>query len=139
MENAIRSKKVIIGGIITGMLLNMVDAPNGIFIAGPRITEFLLAHGITPNPLVPAYFFPFHLLYGMMIVWTYASFLPKYGKGWKNALLATFLLLLTTRFMAFGFVVMGLLPLNLFLILSATMVIGSTLGGLVGCWYYSRA
>jgi hypothetical protein len=138
MENSINAKKVIIGGIITGMLLNIVDAPNGVFVSGPKIVEFLLAHGFTPNPLVPAYFFPFHLLYGMMIVWTYASFIPKYGATRKNAIYSTLLFLMTTRFMALGFVVMGLFPLEIFLMLSLTMTIGSLFGGLVGCWYYSK-
>ena len=138
MENSINIKKVLVGGFITGMLLNIIDAPNSALIAGPKINEFLLAHSITPNPLVPAYFFPFHILYGIMIVWTYASYIPKYGHGKKNAFYATLLLLMTTRFMVLGFVVMGLLPLKIFLILSITMVIGSIVGGLVGCWYYSR-
>ncbi|MEI6411597.1 MAG: hypothetical protein WCR52_19565 [Bacteroidota bacterium] len=138
MENSINTKKVLIGGFIAGMLLNIIDAPNGVLIAGPKMSEFLLAHSITPNPLVPAFFFPFHILYGMMIVWTYASCIPTYGHGRKNALYATLLLLMTTRFMAFGFVVMGLFPLSLFLIFSATMVVGSIIGGLVGCGYYSR-
>ncbi len=138
MENKIITKKVIIGGFITGMLLNIIDAPNSALIAGPKINEFLIAHNIIPNQLVPAYFFPFHILYGMFIVWTYSAFIPKYGHSRKNALLATLLLLLTTRFMVFGFVVMGLLPLSIFLILSITMVIGSIVGGLIGCWYYSK-
>lgn len=138
MKNSINTKRVLIGGIITGMLLNIIDAPNGALIAGPKINEFLMAHNISPNPLVPAYFFPFHILYGIMIVWTYAAMIPKYGNSKKNALYATLILLLTTRFMALGFVVMGLLPLTIFLILSITMVTGSIAGGLVGCWYYSR-
>ena len=138
MENLINTKKVFIGGIITGMILNIIDAPNSALIAGPKINQFLLSHSITSNPLVPAYFFPFHILYGIMIVWTYAAFIPHFGHGRKNAFYATLLLLLTTRFMAFGFVVMGLLPLTIFLILSITMVIGSIIGGLIGCWYYSR-
>jgi len=74
----------------------------------------------------------------MMMVWTYASIIPQFGAGRKAALYATILLLLSTRLMAFGFVVMGLLPLHLYLILSATMVLGSLIGGLAGCWYYSR-
>jgi len=138
MENIINTKRVLLGGFIAGMLLNIIDAPNSALIAGPQINEFLLNHGIVPNPFVAAYFFPFHILYGIMIVWTYASFIPKYEHGSTGALYATLLLLMTTRFMAFGFVVMGLMPLNIFLILSITMVIGSFVGGIIGCWYYSR-
>lgn len=138
MENALNFKRIIIGGLIAGMILNLIDTPNGMFIAGPQIKLFLAEHGVPFNPLIPAFFFPFHLVLGMMMVWTYASIIPQFGAGRKAALYATILLLLSTRLMAFGFVVMGLLPLHLYLILSATMVLGSLIGGLAGCWYYSR-
>jgi hypothetical protein len=138
MKNVLNFKRIILGGLITGMILNLIDTPNGMFIAGPQIKLFLAEHAVPYNPLIPAYFFPYHLILGMMMVWTYAAIIPQFGAGRKAALYATILLLITTRMMAFGFVVMGLLPLHLYLILSATMVIGSLVGGLTGCWYYSR-
>lgn len=138
MTNRINFRRVLQGGIIAGLMLNLIDLPNSALIGGPLINEFLLAHDMQPNPLVSFYFLPLHFFYGIIIVWTYACFLPQFGKGGKNALYASLLLLITTRCTSFGFVVIGLLPLPLFLILSCTMVLGAMLGGWMGCRYYSR-
>ena len=138
MTNCINIKKVITGGFIAGMIINIIDTPNGALISGPAIIEFLKVHGITPNPLVPAYFLPLHIVYGIMLVWVYAAFIPKFGEGKRNAIYATLIIMLPTRLFSLGFVVMGLLPFHLFLTLSASVIIGFFIGGIVGGWYYSK-
>jgi hypothetical protein len=138
MEKKIKTSRVLIGGLLTGLILNVIDAPNGVLVTGPMMSEYLQSLGIVPNPLVVAFFFPYHLIYGIMIVWSYAAFIPTLGATRKNAIIATSLFLVTTRFMAFGFVVMGLFPLKLYLLFSSTMIVGSLVGGIVGCWFYSR-
>ncbi|MFM9838447.1 MAG: hypothetical protein ACKVOQ_09305 [Cyclobacteriaceae bacterium] len=136
--NTIHLKNVLIGGFIAGMIINIIDTPNGALISGPAIIQFLLAHGITPNPWVPAYFLPLHIVYGWMLVWVYAALIPMFGETRKNAIYSTLLIMIPTRLFSLGFVVMGLLPLNLFLTLSATVIVGFIIGGLVGGWYYSK-
>jgi hypothetical protein len=141
MKNAthtIHVKNVLIGGFIAGMIINIIDTPNGALISGPAIIQFLIEHSITPNPWVPAYFLPLHIVYGWMLVWVYAALIPMFGKTRKNAIYATLLIMIPTRLFSLGFVVMGLLPFNLFLTLSATVIVGFIIGGLVGGWYYNK-
>ena len=138
MTNSINIKKVITGGFIAGMIINIIDTPNGVLISGPAIIEFLKVHGIAPNPLVPAYFLPLHIVYGIMLVWVYAAFIPKFGEGKRNAIYATLIIMVPTRLFSLGFVVMGLLPFHLFLTLSTSVIIGFFIGGIVGGWYYSK-
>jgi MFS family permease len=138
MKNSINIKKVLIGGFIAGMIINIIDTPNGALISGPAIIDFLKAHSIEPNPWIPAYFLPLHIVFGIMLVWLYAAFIPKFGEGKRNAIYATLAIMIPTRLFSLGFVVMGLLPLKLFLTLSASVIIGFLIGGIVGGWYYSR-
>jgi MFS family permease len=138
MTTSINIKRVLTGGFIAGMIINIIDTPNGALISGPAIIEFLKAHSITPNPWVPAYFLPLHLVFGILLVWVYAAFIPKFGEGKKNAFYATLVIMVPTRLFSLGFVVMGLLPFHLFLTLSASVIVGFILGGLAGGRYYSK-
>jgi hypothetical protein len=138
MKNSINFKRVLLGGLITGMIINVIDTPNGALISGPKITEFLTAHGLTASPFVAPYFLSIHLIFGILLVWAYANMIPQMGETRQNALYATLLILIPTRFFSLGFTFMGLLPLELFLTLSSSVVIGFFVGGIVGCWFYSR-
>jgi hypothetical protein len=138
MKQVINLKRVFIGGFIAGMIINIIDTPNGALISGPAIIEFLEAHNITPNPLVPAYFLPLHIVFGWMLVWVYAALIPMFGATQRNAIYSTLVIMIPTRLFSLGFVVMGLLPFNLFLMLSASVIIGFIIGGLVGGWYYNK-
>jgi hypothetical protein len=138
MKQAINLKRVFIGGFIAGMIINIIDTPNGALISGPAINEFLKAHNITPNPLVPAYFLPLHIVFGWMLVWVYAAMIPMFGATQCNAIYSTLVIMVPTRLFSLGFVVMGLLPFNLFFMLSASVIVGFIIGGLVGGWYYNK-
>lgn len=138
MQNIINLRRVLSGGLIAGMIINIIDTPNGALISGPKITEFLTAHGITASPFVAPYFLFIHLIFGVMLVWIYACMILTWGETHKNALYATLLILIPTRLFSLGFTFMGLLPFSLFLTLSSSVIIGFFVGGIVGCWFYSR-
>ena len=138
MKTAINLRRVLIGGLITGMIINIIDTPNGALISGPKITEFLTAHGITASPFVAPYFLFIHLIFGVMLVWVYASMILNWGESHKNALFSTLLILIPTRLFSLGFTFMGLLPVHLFLTLSSSVIVGFFVGGVIGCWFYSR-
>jgi hypothetical protein len=138
MKNAINLKKVLSGGLITGMIINIIDTPNGALISGPKITEFLTAHSIIASSFVAPYFLFIHLIFGVLLVWVYANMISNWGETHKNALYATLLILIPTRLFSLGFTFMGLLPISLFITLSTSVIIGFFVGGIVGCWFYSR-
>lgn len=138
MKHAINLKRVFIGGFIAGMIINIIDTPNGALISGPAINEFLEAHSIDPNPLVPAYFLPLHIVFGWLLIWVYAAMIPMFGATQRNAIYSILVIMVPTRLFSLGFVVMGLLPFNLFLLLSASVILGFFIGGLVGGRYYNK-
>jgi hypothetical protein len=90
-------------------------------------------HGITLNvPAVSAFYTTLHFLYGIVMLATYDVFRAVFKPGTRTALLATLLLIAVHRGFGFGMVAMGTMPLGIYLAFSASMVLGSLAGGVIG-------
>ena len=127
-------------GLLAGLIVNAIDIPNSAALVSPAWTRFLADHGIAMNvPLVSAFYTTLHFLYGIAILATYAVFRARFGAGTRTALYATGLLLAIHRGFGAGMVAMGTMPLSIYLAFSASMVIGSLLGGVIAARVYERA
>jgi hypothetical protein len=132
--------RTITSGLLAGLVVNAIDIPNSALLVSPAWTRFLDAHGIAMNvPLVSVFYTTLHFLYGIAIVVTYSVFRSKLGPGTRTALLATGLLLVVHRGFGFGMVAMGTMPLAIYLAFSASMTVGSLLGGVLAGRVYERA
>jgi hypothetical protein len=132
--------RLIVSGLLAGLVVNLVDVPNSAILVSPGWTSFLAEHGITMNvPLVSTFYVLLHFAYGVGIIFTYRVFRSQFGPGPRTALLATLLLLGLHRAFGLGMVVMGTMPLSIYLQFSASMVVGSILGGLLGARVHDRA
>jgi hypothetical protein len=127
------------GGLLAGLLVNLIDVPNSALLVAPDWNRVLAAQGIVPDgPAIGAYFTAVHFVYGVLIVATYAIMRARYGGGAWTAVGATGLLLVVQRMFGFGAVVMGQMPASIWLRFSLSMVVGSVAGGLAGAWLYER-
>ena len=127
-------------GLLAGLVVNAVDIPNSALLVSPAWTRFLDAHGIAMNvPAVSAFYTTLHLLYGIAIVAAYGVCRARLGPGTKSALLVTGFLLAVHRAFGLGMVVMGTMPLAIYLAFSASMTVGSLLGGVLAARVYERA
>jgi hypothetical protein len=126
-------------GLLAGLIVNAIDIPNSAVLVSPAWTRFLAEHGIAMNvPLVSAFYTTLHLLYGIAIVATYAVFRARFGAGTRTALYATGLLVAIHRGFGAGMVAMGTMPLAIYLAFSASMIVGSLVGGVVAARVYER-
>jgi len=132
-------KHLLPAGLLCGLIINLVDIPNSALLVAPDWNQVLAAQGITPNgPAIGGYFTTVHFLYGVLIVFTYAVMRARFRPGAGVALGAAGLLLAVNRLFGFGSVVMGQMPASIWLRFSASMVLGSLLGGVAGGWLYDR-
>jgi len=123
-------KRLLSAGLLAGLIVNLVDVPNSAIVVSPRWIAFLAAHDIALNvPLVSAFYTTLHFLYGIGIAWAYVIAKDRWGGGTKTALASTSFLLLLHRAFGLGMVVMGTMPLSIYLMFSASMILGSLLGG----------
>ena len=129
--------RVIIGGIVAGILVNLLQAPLDLLM---RSEWQEVMKNFKPTPAV----FLMHILWSFVIgiatIWLYAAIRPRYGPGWLTALRAGFVVWLmvhATFSLATGS--MQLLPPRL-MILSALFSLPATLlSTIAGAWLYRES
>ncbi len=128
--------RVLWTGLVAGMVVNVVDVPNSIWITGPALRRSLERAAARPHALMPPYFLGIHIVMGWCITLSYAA-LVRGGSGSRPAaLLALAVPVIISRVFGFGFVMLGVFDLTVFLGLSVSLVAGGVLGGLLGCFLY---
>jgi hypothetical protein len=139
VNQAINTGKVIQGGIVAGIVINIVSIIDNALILGARYGEEQHLEHLLMQPRIP--FMPIWIVLqffvGIALVWMYAAVRPRLGPGPKTAL-------------AVGLVVglVGGLPWNICAAAWSTFgkflpfmwacetVVGYALGTLAGAWMY---
>jgi len=124
------TRTIVLAGLLAGLLVNVVDIPNSAIVVSPRWTAFLAEHGIVMNiPAVSVFYTLLHFGYGIMLAYAYVVARGRFGAGTRTALGSTLFLLALHRAFGLGMVVMGTMPLGIYLMFSASMIVGTLLGG----------
>lgn len=130
-----------VGGLVAGFVMNMIDAAtNAIFLAR-RWDEAALIINIdmqTVGALSTIGWITVDFLVGISVVWLYASIRPRYGAGPQTAVLAGFAVWFITRLMFSSYVFMGVFPLSLIVYSSMGSLLAAIVGGLAGCAIYTE-
>jgi hypothetical protein len=126
-------RRILASGLLAGLIVNLIDVPNSAILVSPKWMAVLGAQGITPNvPAISVFFTLLHFGYGVLMM-TLASWLaPRFGARAQTGLGTAALLLFVNRGFGLGAVVMGQMPLSIFLQFSWSMVLGSLLAGVIG-------
>ncbi len=137
---AINTRKVVVGGLVGGVVLAVLDlVANGVLFADQNTAALnalnpdLAAN--TQGAAMAVVFVILDLLFGILLVWTYAAMRPRFGPGVKTAALAglqvwavAFLMYLGMTFMGmwtWGYMITGAL---VFLV---CMLIAAFIGGML--------
>jgi hypothetical protein len=130
-------QKLIPGGLTAGLIINAVEYLVHRVLLDPQWTAAFAALGKTPKGWTSI--IPSNFVVGIIGIWIYAKFLPKYGPGYKTALRSA--LIIWAVFWAIP--MMALLPLDIFprFLLFATIAVGlldSIPAVLLGAWIYRQ-
>ncbi len=137
--NRINWGRVVAGGLLAGVVLNLLDwLVNGVWLRD----AWAVALQALPNAPATmggaiAWFVATDLLYGVFLVWLYAAIRPRYGPGPKTALyagLATWIAVACLH--AVGEAPVQLLPLKLYLLTTLAALGFFPLAAVVGAWAY---
>ncbi len=110
---AINSQKVVVGGLGAGVVLGVLDfVVNGVIMAdqnraamtalNPSLAETMESGGTAVAFII------LDLLFGVLLVWTYAAIRPRFGPGPKTAALAGFQVWLVALLLYVGMASMGM-------------------------------
>ena len=137
--NRINVKGVIIGGLVAGLVLNVVDSlVYGVWLA-PDMAAALQAAGKRPiNSLVPL-FILLDFVYAIALVQLYAAIRPRFGPGPGTAVKAgIFVWVLIALLHAIGEAPIGLLPLRLYVMGTIVGLIEFPLATVAGAKFYKE-
>ena len=79
--------RILLGGLLAGLVINAGEfLLNGVILADAMETE-LAAMGAAFEPWAMPYYVVMAFLWGIAMVWLYAAVRPRFGPGWRTALI----------------------------------------------------
>jgi hypothetical protein len=140
---AMNTGKVIVGGLIAGVVLNIGDfVINSMLLAEQQAAE-MTRLGLDPAAMASfAGILPWiviDFLFGLLIVWTYAAIRPRFGPGVGTAIIAGMIPYLGVTLVLAGFTSMGIFSTSLFVTGSIASLVNTAIGSVAGAWIYTEA
>jgi len=130
--------RVVVGGLAAGIVINVSGILLAHFVLGPAYVEAFKAKvSGQPEVLMLVKHVGLRLWFGVLIVFVYAGFRPRFGPGPRTAVLAG-----ATVFLAAGLVLLaalndfGLLSGAQLWIAAAWTLVENVVAGLAGAWVY---
>jgi hypothetical protein len=140
---AINTGKVLIGGIVAGVVMNAVDFVVNMFIVGERMkaeTEAfkpgLSDQMMSSNTMISYIVMDFVL--GVALVWTYAAIRPRFGPGIKTASYAAILFWILAGIFLSGYLHMGMMSTGLWFTFAFLGLVNFLLSAWAGAKFYTE-
>ena len=141
---AINTSKVLIGGIVAGVVLNIIDIVGNMFIFAARMKAESDAFkpGMADQMNRPSVFVSYivmDLILGIALVWTYAAIRPRFGPGIKTAAYAAFLFWILGGIFYSGYLHMGMMSTGLWVQFAIFALVNFLLASWAGAKLYTEA
>ena len=141
--SSINTGKVITGGLLAGLVLNVLDFLNNYLLVGEDFRANATRLGLDPaaaeSPAGIGTWVVIDFLIGILIVWTYAAIRPRLGAGPKTAIIAGLVPYLAITLVVFGLSQGGLIPTALWMKMAVITLIITSVGAVTGAWAYKEA
>jgi uncharacterized membrane protein len=133
--------RVVLGGLLAGLILNIGEFVLNTKVLGPQMMAFFTAHGFKDpgsNFIIVAVVMTF--LLGIVAVWLYALIRPRLGPGVKTAIVAAFMLWFGI-YLYSGVINMFLfgIPMNMMIIAFVWGLVEYIIATIAGAWAYTEA
>jgi hypothetical protein len=140
---AINTKKVLIGGIAAGFVMNVIDFISNTYILGARMKAESDAFkpGMSDQMMTGsaiAGYIVMDLVLGILLIWTYAAIRPRFGPGMKTATYAAVLFWLLSGIFLSGYMHMGMMSSGLWWTLAFIGLVNFWVSAWVGARLYSE-
>jgi len=137
----INLKGVIIGGLVAGVVLNIIDFVLFTVILKNEMAAMMQAMGkpATMATGTIAWFTFVDFLFGIFLVWVYAAVRPRYGAGPATAIKAGLIgWVATGLFHALFEWPMGMMPHNTLVLITLVALVQQPLAVVLGAKYYTE-
>lgn len=134
-------KKVVLGGLVAGIIIDVVEGILEGIVLGPEWRQAMqaLGHPLQETGGKIALHVLLGLAYGLAAMWLYASIRPRYGAGPKTALYAGVGVWVLGNFLpSVNWAPRGLVPAHLFAIAVVVGLAEIILATEAGAWFYQE-
>jgi hypothetical protein len=139
---AMNSGKVVVGGLVAGVVMNVGDFLINTQILVADNTAFLKRLNLDPaameslSGMLPWIVVDF--LMGLLLVWTYAAIRPRFGPGVSTAIIAALIPFIAVTLVLAGFTSMGVFTTGMFIKGSIAALVNTSIGSVAGAWVYTE-
>jgi hypothetical protein len=140
---AINTQKVVIGGLVAGVVMNAIDFVTNTYILGERMKAAAEAFKpglsdqmMSGNTIVMYIIMDFIL--GIALVWTYAAIRPRFGPGIKTATYAALLFWVLAGIFLSGYMHMGMMSSGLWWTFAFIGLVNFLLSAWAGAKFYTE-
>lgn len=138
----INTGKVITGGLLAGLVLNILDFLNNYLIVGKDFEANATRLGLDPAAAASTTgmvtWVVIDFLYGILMVFTYAAIRPRFGPGVKTAVFAGLIPWAGISLVIFGLTTGGLFPMALWMKMTVITAVIASAGAVAGAWAYKE-
>ncbi len=140
---AINTKKVLIGGIAAGVVMNVIDYVTNVYILAARMKAESDAFKpgmfdqMMQGTKVASYIVMDFVL-GLALVWTYAAIRPRFGPGMRTATYAALLFWILSLIFTAAFMQMGIMSSGLWWTFAFIALVNYLVSASVGAKLYSE-
>jgi hypothetical protein len=137
------TKKVLLGGIVAGVVMNLIDYVTNAFILGDRMRAESEAFkpGMADQMMAPSTMVSYIVMdfvLGIALVWTYAAIRPRFGPGLKTATYAALLFWILAGIFLSGYMHMGMMSSGLWWTFAFLGLVNFLLSAWAGAKFYTE-
>jgi len=137
-KTKINIKRLIIGGLVAGCVLNAISLlSTGFYVS--EMMELLDSRGIHPPRSIWSLvvYLLMRFIWGFAVVWFYVATRPRFGPGPKTAVLIGLVFWLCTFFlMVVSYGMLGLFPKGMLILWASMTLLAILPATFVGAWIY---
>jgi hypothetical protein len=142
MMASINTGKVVAGGLLAGLVANAFDFVTNTYLLAPDWQALAVAHNMDPaamtSPAVAGTWIAVDFAFGILLVLTYAAIRPRFGAGAKTAIYAGLMVYIAPTLVLFGFTMMGMLTMTLFMKGSVASLFSTLIPSVAGASIYKE-
>jgi hypothetical protein len=140
---AINTQKVVVGGIVAGVVMTVIGFISNMFILGARMKAESdafkpgLADQMMQGPAVITNIV-MNLILGLALVWTYAAIRPRFGPGLKTATYVAVLFWILAGIFYSGYMHIGMMSAGLWWSFAFVGLVNFLLSAWAGAKFYTE-
>jgi len=140
---AINTTKVVVGGLVAGVVMNVIDFISNSFILGERMKAESDAFkpGMADQMMGPSTMVSYivmDFILGIALVWTYAAIRPRFGPGIKTASYVAILFWILAGIFLSGYMHMGMMSAGLWWTFAFVGLVNFLLSAWAGAKFYTE-